>query len=465
MRAIGRRTLLKSAGMGAMGVPLLLSSSAGAGSVAARVLALPVIPSLRLTVTDFEAKGDGVTKNTQALQQALDRCAVLGGGEVVIPSGTFVTGTIYLRSHTRLRFEAGAVIKGSTDIGDYPIHQARWEGNWVPGHDSLIHAVDAEDIAISGPGMVMGAVEVGGRPTPDHPFRHPALIEFINCRNVLLEDFATQNDKMWNIHPTYCDNLTIRRLTIRSSTTFSDGIDLDSCRHVKIADCDIAVGDDCIAIKSGRGMEGFLIDRPTEDVEISGCTFADSRHACVSIGSEVSAGARRVRVFNCKFIQAKSHAIFLKSRIGRGSFIEDFEARDLVVENCEQGFMQIDLLNIGYQDPAPVPGELGIPRAANIRVSRVHVHNVPRLLDAVNIHPSKPLVGLTLHDITGDATQGIFLANIRDADIARIQLDGLTGPLLNVYNVSGKGLSGAHPIPATIIPPLVPAPAQPYRQQ
>src|SRR5690348_17243181 len=103
-------------------------------------------PALKLNVRDFGAAGDGQTKDTAAFQQALDRCGVLGGGEVVVPAGNYRTGAVALRSNTLLRLEKDAVIAGTNDFADYPVTQVRWEGKWIQGHVGLIYAIDANHI-------------------------------------------------------------------------------------------------------------------------------------------------------------------------------------------------------------------------------------------------------------------------------------------------------------------------------
>ena len=125
---------------------------------------------------------------------------------------------------------------------------------------------------------------------------------------------------MWSIHPTYCENVTATNLSIHSVGGNGDGIDVDSCKHVRIEHCDFDTGDDCIAIKSGRGMEGLRAGRLTEDVLISDCTMSDSIFACIGIGSETSGGIRGVRIEHCKFNRAQTFAIYVKSRPGRGAF-------------------------------------------------------------------------------------------------------------------------------------------------
>ncbi|MDE1939007.1 MAG: glycoside hydrolase family 28 protein [Alphaproteobacteria bacterium] len=461
MGRFARRAFLKTAGMGLAAAPALAARSSAAPRAAE--VPVPSFPPLSLDIGDFGAKGDGTTKNTAMIQEALDRCAVLGGGEVVVPTGRFLTGAVFIRSNTRLRFAPDAELVGSADLADYPVSQVRWEGKWIEGHGALVQAIDAENIAVIGPGTISGAPSLGGRPTAENPLRHPALMEFVSCRNVLLDGFSTSYERMWSIHPVYCENVTARNLTIRSTTGNGDGIDIDSCRHVRIDRCDISTGDDCIAIKSGRGSEAHAIGRPTEDVVITNCTFADAIFACIGIGSETSGGIRGVRIAHCKFTHARTNAIYIKSRVGRGAFIEDIEAHDLDVTGTGLGFLRINLESSGLHDQFPVPGVAGIPHAANFRFAHITVRGVPQLVDATEIHPLKPLDGLTLEDISGDGAKGIYMANIKGADIARVNLTGLTGPLLNIANVTGKGLKGAAPITPPAPPALVPEPAEPYR--
>lgn len=396
-----------------------------------------------LNVRDFGAKADGTTKDTAAIQQAVDRCAVLGGGEVLVPAGNYLTGAVALRSNTTLRLDKEAVLQGSPDFADYPVTQVRWEGKWIEGHTALLYAIDAANIAVVGAGKIIGNPALGGRPNAQNPLRHPALIEFIRCSKVHLEGFATSYDHMWSVHPTDCEDVTIRGLTIRSTGGNGDGIDIDSCRRVWIDGCDIATGDDCISLKSGRGEEGFRLGRATEDVRISNCTFADSIFACIGIGSETSGGIRKVRIEHCKFTHAKTYAIYIKTRAGRGAYIEDITAIDLDVSGMMGGFLRLNLTHSGIQDPEPVPGVEGIPSTANFRFSNVRVSDCAALVEGAEISPDKPLSGLTLENISGTCGKGISLANVRRAEIRNLSVTGYSGPLLGVHNVTGKGLRDA----------------------
>ncbi|MBD0295372.1 MAG: right-handed parallel beta-helix repeat-containing protein, partial [Flavisolibacter sp.] len=249
----------------------------------------------------------------------------------------------------------------------------------------------------------------------------------------------------------------------RSTGGNGDGIDIDSCKHVRIDACDIATGDDCISLKSGRGMEGYTLLRTTEDVHITNCTFADSIFACIGIGSETSGGIRNVRIENCKFTYAKTHGVYIKSRPGRGAFIEDIICNNLEVSGMAEGFLRFNLLGSGLQDQVPVPGYEGIPTVKNFRFTNIKVKDVPVLVDGTAVHPDKPLEGFTLSHVTGTCAKGISLANIKKATLSNIHVTGYTGPLLSIHNVTGKGLEGAVTIEGPKVPDPIAASTTPYQ--
>jgi polygalacturonase len=338
----------------------------------------------------------------------------------------------------------------------------RWEGKWIKGYLGFINATDAENIALLGPGKIIGSDAIKGRLQRPSGLRLPALIEFTNCKNVRVEDLFTQQFGMWSTHPVYCENVTFKNTVFNSG---ADGIDVDSCKHVVIDGCTFDTSDDCISLKSGRGEEAFTMMRTCEDVHISNCTFVDHNFACIGIGSETSGGVRNVRVEHCKFNGAKSHAIYIKSRPGRGAFIENIAVNDIDVAGTGTGFLRLNNLNSGKSDENNVPGEEGIPRFANFSFTNVRVTGVPHLVQATEIHPSKPLDGLTLENISGTCALGMTLANIKNAHLKKITVTGFTGPLLSIANVTGTGLTGATTIDGPKLPDPVPVPATPYQLQ
>ena len=450
--------------VGAAALPGWVAAVVPATGVKRAVVVAPKVGTgpARLNVRDFGATGDGVVKDTAAIQRTLDRCGVLGGGEVLVPEGKYLVGSIQLRSNTLLRLAEGAVLMGSADVADYAVTQVRWEGRWIGGYIGLVNAIDAQGVGIAGPGKIVGNDAMGGRPTRDAPLRHPALIEFLRCDGVHLSGFATSYYRMWSIHPTSSKNILIEDLVIRSTGGNGDGIDVDSCKHVVIRRCDIATGDDCISLKSGRGEEGYTLAQGTEDVTIADCTFADSLFACIGIGSENSAGTRDVRVERCKFTGAKSYAVYIKSRPGRGALLENFVFDGLEVAGTGQGFLRINMLNSGLLGEDPVPGLAGISQSKNFVFRNMKVTDVPVLVQATEIHPEKPLDGFVLENVTGTCKKGILLANARHVVLREIAVTGFEGPLLSTVNVTGFGLKGAATIEQPKLPDAVVAPAEAY---
>lgn len=419
-------------------------------------------PNVTLNVRDYGAIGDGKTSDTLAIQQTIERCAALGGGTVAVPAGEYATGALTLRSNVLLRVDDGASLLGSGDMSNYPIAQVRWEGHWIKGYSALISATDGQNLGIGGSGKILASPAIRGRVDRKTGMRLPALLEFTNCRNVTVENCFTSQTGMWSIHPAYCENVTFKNVTVNSG---ADGIDVDSCRHVVIDGCTFDTGDDCISLKSGRGEEGYTIDRPTEDVRIVNCTFTDRNFACIGIGSEISAGIRNVVVEHCKCLGARSYAIYIKSRLGRGAFVENISMNDLDVSGARQGFLRLNNLNSGKHDEFPVPGEAGIPEYRNFSFSNIRVHDVPALVQAIEIDPLKPLVGFSLTGVTGACERGIMLAYMRDVVIRNIHVTGFTGPLIGIHNVTGVGLVGAAKIGPTKMPKVpepIPAPEKPY---
>lgn len=476
MTAASRRAFLTASGLGALGASLAPGALTPARAASAPLPsqtprldptapALPQIPpppsnGLRLDPRAFGAKADGVTKDTHAVQSALDRCAVLGGGEVVLTGGVFLVGAIRIGSNTTLRVEEGASLQGSADLADYPIVQVRWEGRWVPGYIGLVWAQDARNIRITGGGLIIASDAIPGRVDRASGLRHPALIELVECQGVSITDIRTQQNDMWSVHPVYCDDLLFRNVSVKGR---ADGIDVDSCRRVHIDRCDFETVDDCISLKSGRGLEGNLISRPTEDVTITDCAFRDERWACIGIGSETSGGIRRVLVERCQCLAAHTFAIYIKSRPGRGAFIEDIVMRDLDVQNAGYGFLRINILDSGKQDQFPVPGLDGIPTVRNFVFERIRVKDVPILVEAYQFHPDKPLEGLTFRDVTGTSGKGMSLANIKNVVLENVGVNVFSGPKLSIDNVTGTGLEGAARLIPIERPPAVEAASPAYQ--
>jgi polygalacturonase len=389
-----------------------------------------------LDARDFGALGDGRTKDTAAIQKALDACAKAGGGTVVVPRGVYLIGSIVMGANTTLQLERGANLTGSAETNDYPIVRIRWEGEFAEGHRALISAQNADHVAILGPGSIFGPpLSVSRLRNP----RGPALIELADCTNILLQDFSTQYQQLWSIHPVCCQKFIARNLTIRSINVNADGIDVDSCQDVLIERCNIDTGDDAISLKSGRGMEAVRLGRPTQDVVIKDCSLISSIYAGLGIGTEMSGGIRNVRLENC-FISGHQNGIFIKSRDGRGGFMENITGEGLIIHNSPT-FLCIDLLKKGIQGSEPVPGAVEKwARVKDLSFQNIRVHNVAELVAGHNIPSERPVDGLTLAGITGNCGKGLDLANMVNVRLSGINVTGFDGPLITTNNVQGVGL-------------------------
>jgi polygalacturonase len=389
-------------------------------------------PPKTFNVRDFGAVGDGTNKDTAAFQKALDACAVSGGGEVVVPAGNYLIGSVQMGYGTTLRLETNCVIIGSGDSNDYPMMDVRWEGRWQPGRRALIYAANVDHTGIIGPGRIQGNRAMAA---PQNP-RGAVVLEAISCNGVRWEGFTVTQGGNWATHPTYCTDVVIKGLNIVGDR---DGIDIDSCKNVRIEDCNIDTGDDSISLKSGRGLNGARVGKPTEDVLISNCTLRCRRFAGVGIGSETSGGIRNVRIEHCK-MNCRTVGIYIKTRIGRAGVIENIAGNHLDI--LGGGFLRINLVSAGNVNTVddPVEGELGIPVGRNFSFSNITLTNCSRLVDARDLSAEKPLAGFTLENVTGTCTNGITLANITGAKLDNINVTVYKGSLLTQTNAQGSGL-------------------------
>ncbi|HEU5434009.1 MAG TPA: glycosyl hydrolase family 28-related protein, partial [Thermomicrobiales bacterium] len=195
---------------------LLVAALAAAGCVSA-----PRHPRTTYNVCDFGAVGDGVAKDTAAFQKALDTCAVGGGGEVIVPAGHYLIGSVQVGYHTVLRLETNSVLVGSGEAKDYPTMDVRWEGRWQPGRRALIYAANVSDTGVVGPGRIEGNRAVAA---PQNP-RGAVVLEWINCDRMRWDGFTVTQGGNWATHPTYCSKVEIKNLKIIGDR---DGIDVDS---------------------------------------------------------------------------------------------------------------------------------------------------------------------------------------------------------------------------------------------
>jgi polygalacturonase len=356
----------------------------------------------------FGAAGDGETNATAQLQAAIDACGGAGGGTVRVPPGGYVTGTLWMRSGVTLHLDAGATLLGSQRVEDFPVWHSEWEGSAVKaGRAPLICGEGLRDVAITGPGTIDGRGQMWWDSHRRDPgkLRRPLLIRIVDSKNVRFEDVTLRNSPMWTLSPLACDDVVVRRIKIfsPSDSPNTDGINPDSCRNVRISDCHVDVGDDCITIKSGKEDEGRRTLRSCEDVHVSNCTLLHG-HGGVVMGSEISGSIRNVTITNCTF-RGTDRGIRIKARRGRGGVVEDIVATDLsmdavlcpIVVNLFYGWGAWGQAKI--LDTHPYPVDATTPRVRRMAFRRINATSAKYAAAYVLGLPEMAVEDITLEDV------------------------------------------------------------------
>lgn len=271
----------------------------------------------RYNVAEHGAIGDGKTLNTQTLQLIIDDCAQKGGGTIVFPKGVFVSGALFLKRGVNIELQEGAVLKGSTNINDYPKLNTRIEGHFEPWRVALINGDSLEHVRISGSGILDGSgepfwMEFYARRDADHSttnlnVERPRLTFIQHSKDVTISGITFLNSGFWNLHLYHCQNVTVDYCRFHAPSgpkpynqaPSSDGIDVDCSQGVFIRHCFFSVGDDCIALKGSKGPFAMQDPNapPVENIEISDCIF-EAGGGIVTFGSEATI-VRNVTIQRC----------------------------------------------------------------------------------------------------------------------------------------------------------------------
>ena len=268
-------------------------------------------------ILDYRAKGDGLTLNTKSIQSAIDACSKSGGGTVWFPAGTYVSGTIYLKSNVSLFLDAGAVLEGSKNLKDYPVTISgvrSYTDNYTD--KSLIYAEGLENISITGHGLIDGngatfkvdAIENDEELRKKNEFafykNRPYLIRIINCRKILIRDITLLNSPMWVQHYLFCEDVNIDGISVNSRVNDNnDGIDIDGCNRVRVSNCDISSGDDAIVLKS-------TLDKICKNVTVTNCTISSAQNG-FKLGTESNGGFENIVFSNSVIYNTRGDGISL----------------------------------------------------------------------------------------------------------------------------------------------------------
>ena len=287
-------------------------------------------------VRGFGAVGDGLTDDTSAIRTAVE--VLPAGGRLYFPAGTYLTAPLALKSHITLELAEGAALLGLADRGRYPVlpgsladlesgedvQFGAFEGQVKPMYQALITAEYAEDIAIIGPGTVDGNAQNSGFWTSyrEDPVARPRLFFFNRCKNITVHGIHACNSPSWQFHPYFSEDLRFYNLYISApkDSPNTDAIDPESCAGVEIIGCRFSVGDDCIAIKSGKIELALKYQQAAERHTIRNCLM-EHGHGGVTLGSESAAGIRDLSVSQCYFRET-DRGLRIKTRRGRGKLCD-----------------------------------------------------------------------------------------------------------------------------------------------
>jgi hypothetical protein len=347
------------------------------------------IASSAYDVTDYGAVPDGATLNTQAIQAAIDDAAQAGGGTVSVPSGQYLTGTLFLKSYVTLNLQPGATLLGSQKLADYP-ELVREERRARPGRH-LIVAKDARHVTLCGQGAIDGQGQAFWNPQPDpnkwieaQPQRPSPMVQIVGCQDVTVEGIHLTNPAGWTLHLQDCDRTVVHRITIKNDprTPNSDGIDVTGCRDVMISDCYVDTCDDAIVLKSGSGE--------VERVTVTNCVI---RTMCAAL--KLGTGGtfhdmRQITLSNCTiFGSHRGVAIYSVE----GGTMEDIAVSNIVFESNVPVILPLPI----HLDCRRYTETSKLGKIRNVSISNVIARTQGRIL--LTSEDGSMLENITLRDI------------------------------------------------------------------
>ena len=423
--------------------------------------------TILLNVRAFGAKGDGVNNDTAAIQAAIACCPK--GGTVYLPKGIYLSSSIFAKSDMTLWLDRGAELLGLTDRTQYPVLPGMvrnlydndmemsfgsWEGNPLDCFAALLSAVEAENLTVIGEGTLNGNADASDwwiNRTVKRIAWRPRLLFLNHCRNVTVQGITVRNSPSWTVHPYYSDDLKFLNLTIQNpyDSPNTDGFDPESCTNVLLLGTKISVGDDCIAIKSGKLYMATAHHKPSSKIEVRNCLL-EKGHGSVTVGSEIAGGVNQVHVTNCRFI-GTDRGVRIKTRRGRG---ERSVLTDLVFENIGMENVKMPItVNMHYfcdpdghssyvQSQEMAPRDYRTPEIGTITLKDVECSGVNTTLVCACGLPESPIEQISLENV-----EASFLPEAERKPGVPVMMDGfepVSGETLWLKNVKNLNALNVH---------------------
>jgi len=433
-----------------LNLPVIATEQAYAGweqidEILGRIKA-PRFANRNFTITDYGAVADNERDCTDAFKRAISAAHQAGGGRVVVPPGTFLTGPIHLQSNVNLYVSDGAIINFFVDPNKYmPVVYTRFEGTECMNYSPLVYAYEQENIAITGKGILNGRASdenwwrwkrsqrgdvntLGKMGDTDVPVSQrifgagkqlrPNMIQPYKCKNVLIEGVTIKNSPMWHIHPVLSTNVTVRNVRVIGHGPNNDGCNPESSKDVLIEGCYFDTGDDCIAIKAGRNNDGRRVNVPSENIVIRNCQMKDG-HGGVVIGSETSGGTRNVFAENCTMDSPNlDRALRIKTNSVRGGTIENIYLRNIKIGQVAEAVLKV---NFQYGE-----GDAGdfTPTVRNVNMENV-TSGKSRYALSISGYERSPITGIHLKNcIFNNVERNNVLVGVKNLDLMNVEING-----------------------------------------
>ena len=461
------------------------------------VVQRPSFPDYQVDIRDFGAKADGETLNTEAINNAIKAVSEKGGGKVVIPEGLWLTGPVVLQNNVNLHVEKNALVLFSGDADLYPLVRTSFEGLDMLRCQSPISAMNAENIAITGYGVLDGSgdswrpvkrnkmtdgqwkslLKSGGvvdesgkvwypnegalkasiltgskekREISDSEWEgmkrwlRPVLLSIVRSKRVLLEGVTFRNSPSWCLHPLSCEDLILNGVKVFNPwySQNGDALDVESCKNVVVTNSLFDAGDDAICIKSGKDADGRRRGEPCENVLVKNNTVLHG-HGGFVVGSEMSGGVRNVYVADCTFIGTDVGLRF-KSTRGRGGVVENVYVDNINMINIPGDALIADLYYAVKDAPgAPVPAVTEeTPSFKNIHISNISCKGAGRAM-FLNGLPEMPIENFSVRNMRiTDAQKGAFINKVASVTLENIEIETADNTYLQVENTTNITIDG-----------------------